>query len=395
MTGAITDSDLRGLNAKIAASYDRMPYEPPAISAIDPERVFGLAALHGDVTAGPDFDVLDLGCGTGSQLERVASQTTGRVVGTDLSRSACDQAAARTAKFGARCSVACADFLDLEAASLGQFDLIYHIGVLYVTPPEVQRRILALIAACLKPNGVAVISHYFGGTALIMCGLHQMLKAVVDPNGTPEARVKTARARLQDVAGIIARQGNDRTSFLALLEQIQSRPDVIFFHEMLNESFAAISTSELEAGLGARGVHFLNWLMIPAPPGAVAVPRERALAADGLDLTGGGYHYAAFSKSDASKPASVRGTNVHWHSRLKRVPATPGGGAAFRDENFGLTVTPSPVTERALDVLAQGTCDWNSLFAGADKADVLEQELLMLWQHGLLAPLFPFNPPRP
>jgi len=73
MTGDLKQSDLRGLNADIAESYDRMPYDPPAVPAIDPPRVFGLAALHGDVTAKSDFEILDLGCGTGSQLEQVAA----------------------------------------------------------------------------------------------------------------------------------------------------------------------------------------------------------------------------------------------------------------------------------------------------------------------------------
>ncbi len=393
MTGDLKQSDLRGLNADIAESYDRMPYDPPAVPAIDPPRVFGLAALHGDVTAKSDFDILDLGCGTGSQLEQVAGQTTGRVVGIDLSRSACDQAAARVAKYGARCTVTCADFLDLDAASLGQFDLIYHIGVLYVTPPEVQRRILALIAACLKPGGVAVISHYFGSTALIMGGLHQMLKAVIDPSDSPQAKVKAARARLQDMAGMLARQGGDRRALVSLLEQLQARPDVIFFHETLNAHFEALSTSSLEAELGAHGVHFLNWMIMPGPFGAIAAPRERALAADSLDLASGGYHYAAFAKSPASTPVSVRAANVQWHSRLRRLPAKPGAGAVFRDEKLGLTMTPDAVTETTLDLLAQGGCDWPRLSNAAGAASAaLEQELVILWQHGLLVPLYSFKP---
>ncbi len=200
------ESDLRAVNAEIAASYDLAPFDAPPIAGIDPEAVFGMAALYGVAPPKKHFDVLDLGCGTGAQLEHVATSTEGRVVGTDLSRSACDHAATRCAKFGARCRVVCADFLDLDPNQLGQFDLIYNVGVLYVTPPDVQKHILDLIADCLKPGGVAVISYYFGAHALLANGLREMLRLSVDRVAPPAAQVQLAKSRIQDIArGLISR----------------------------------------------------------------------------------------------------------------------------------------------------------------------------------------------
>jgi SAM-dependent methyltransferase len=394
MPSETASADLRGLNARIAQSYDHVPYDAAAIAAIDPERVFGLAALYGEVAPGPDIDVLDLGCGAGAQLERLAGLTTGRVIGTDLSQSGCARAAERTARFGERCRVIRADFLDLDADALGRFDLIYHVGVLYVTPPEVQQRILALIAACLKPGGVAVISHYFGASTLIMAGLRDVIGGAVDRSAAPAAQTRSARACMQGVGDNIARMGSDQRGLLGLLQQILARDDATFYHEMLSPSFAAISTSSLEAVLGAKGVHFLNRLMPPGPFGFAPAPRERALLADSFDLTGGGYHYAAFRKHDSSRPPALRADHVLWHSRLRRVPGADGK-AAFKDPQFGASAAPHPATAAALDILARGPCDWRTLSARGDAPAILEQEFVMLWQHGLVAPLFPMKGETP
>ncbi len=167
-TSASSSSELRAVNARIATAYDVMPFDSEAIPGIDPVRVLGVGALYGAAPAGDSFDILDLGCGTGVQMARLGGLTKGRIVGADLSVSACAAARARCAAFGSRVEVICGDLLDLEPARLGQFDLIYNVGVLYVTPPEVQRHVLSLMASCLKPGGVALLSYYAGTAPLLM-----------------------------------------------------------------------------------------------------------------------------------------------------------------------------------------------------------------------------------
>ncbi len=391
------DADLRVLNAKIAVAYDQVPYDPVAIPGIDPDLVLGLAALHGGGPASAAYDVLDLGCGTGGQLARVGALTQGRIVGTDLSQSACALAEKRCAVFSERASVICADFLDLDAARLGTFDLIYHVGVFYVTPPEVQRHLLKLIAGCLKPGGVAVISYYFGPSILLMSGLQHLLRLSADPAAEPLAQVAKARRRIQDIASGLSRQGGDHRAMLAVLQQANARSDSIFFHELLNQNFTAISTASLEAALAPQGVHFLNWTA-PGPLGSITPARERAIAADAFDLAGGGYHYAVFGKCDPLRAADMRAPKVRWRTRLART--APAGPATFRDAELGLSVTANVVVEALLDLLASGPAGWADISAAVtrslaarrvsvrDVADVLEKELGVLWQHGLLAPLW-------
>lgn len=294
---AVDDDILRGLNSIIAGNYDQVPYDEPASPGLDPERIFALAARYGQVRGHRDIDVLDLGCGAGAQLERVAGLTTGRLVGTDLSQSAYVKAVTRTARFGPRCRIHRADFLDLAADELGQFDLIYHVGVLYVTPPAVQRHLLQLIANCLKPGGIALISYYAGTVPLLMAGLHKVLRASADAGESPAEQARTARAHIRVIASTIAGQAGDHRLMAGVLQQVSNTQDNIFFHEMLNQSFGALTTSALELALGFRGVHFLNWMQ-PAPFEEGASPKARAMMADAYSFAGGGYFYGVFQKTE-------------------------------------------------------------------------------------------------
>ncbi len=298
MTSDISDDTvLRGVNALIAENYDRVPYDQPASPGLDPEHVFALAAKYGPVRNHRAADVLDLGCGTGTQLERVGDLTSGRLVGTDLSQAAYIKAVTRTARFASRCKIHHADFIDLDADALGQFDLIYNIGVIYVTPPAVQRHLLDLIARCLKPGGLAVISYYAGTVPLLMAGLHKVLRAGTDLSESPQDQVRTARSHIHVIANTISRQQGDHRLMAGVLQQVHGTPDTIFFHEMLNQSFGTLTTSALEFALGLQGVHFLNWMQ-PAPFEPDASPRARAMMADAYSFAGGGYFYGVFRKDD-------------------------------------------------------------------------------------------------
>jgi trans-aconitate methyltransferase len=391
------ESGLRAANAQIADAYDHVPYDPPASPGLDAERVFGITALYGCTPSRADIDILDLGCGTGAQLARAGAQTSGRVVGTDLSRSACALAEKRCAAFSDRARIVCADIIDLAADDLGTFDLIYHVGVLYITPPEVQQRLLQLIAACLKPGGVAVISYYAGTQSVLHAALQPVLRLSVDADAAPAARVKQARACLQDMAQTLSQQPGDHRTMLGVLQQAQMRDDAVLFHELLNHSFAALATSSLEAALGAQGVHFLNWMM-PGHFSAVPSPRARALKADAEDMAGGGYHYALFGKCTGEKGFDVCADNVLWHTRLMRTGAREKDLTVFRDTAQNVTVNAGAVMASALDALGVAPSRWQTLAAvvsreigkGGDPSPlaILERECLLLWQHGLLTPVW-------
>ena len=394
MMGAMIrkSNGLWAINDKIAQSYDHVPYDPQALPDFDPEWLFGMAALHGVEQRRTEVDVLDLGCGTGSQLERAASMCAGRLVGTDLSQSACERAAERVGVFGDRAEIRCADFLDLDCDDLGQFDLIYHIGVLYVIPEEVRTRVLALIGQCLKPGGVAVISYHTGAIPLLTAGIHRALRACKDESLPVEEQIRAGRARLHEIEGWLSRIGGDHSAMRTALQRIDNSPDVVFFHEMLNERYSALSTAALHAELSDGGVHFLNWVY-PGPFGEIARAADRAIAADAWSFGGGGYHCAVFAKCDGVQPASARSADLLWETHLTRIE-TQSGEATFSDGSDNYLTIVNPVTEAALELLSLEPRRYADLcetleqtFAGQREMgtvdSVLNRNLVALWQQGL------------
>lgn len=284
---------VRALNQSIARAYDEVVFERPARSLVDPEAVFGLSALYGGEPAGRD--VLDLGCGTGIQLDAVGDTMDGRLVGIDISSEAVARARARCARFGDRVAIERADFLDLRAEDLGQFDLIYNLGVIYVVPPDVRARLLDLIPRCLKPGGVAVVSYYAGTWYAIRAGIARLLCAMDDRDAPVADRIAVTRRQIQELMDLVPAHGDQRELVLRILRQLSETADDVLFHEALNPAFDVLDTPALAAGMARHGVQFLGYLRgswgeeLPSP-------RERALAAAKYDFSAGGYRFAVFCR---------------------------------------------------------------------------------------------------
>jgi SAM-dependent methyltransferase len=399
------DVDVRVVNAKIGQNYDTLPYDCRPDPDLDPERVLGLAALYGCAPdAGADIDILDLGCGTGTQIERLGALTGGKLVGADISREACERARQRCSKYGDRVRIICADFLDLDPGDIGSFDLIYNIGVIYVTPPSMRQSILNLIVRCLRPGGVALLSYYTGSFGLLRAGLYRTLRAALDPSLDREAAIRKARERIEHIAGHLPSTGPLRKFMVEMLHYVSSQSDTMLFHEGLNHAFDAMETAGLESMLCGRGVHFLNYLT-PTPFGILPVPRERALAADALDFAVGSYRHAVFGKPvGAPQAVNLRSPLVRWQTRLLRAESkiAYGESATFQDSvTKRIVPVMRPAMQAALDELATGPCTWALMCEGAqrllaerrasfnaDWGPLFERDFAALWQIGALTPLW-------
>jgi SAM-dependent methyltransferase len=404
-TDATEEADLRAAHARIGHLYDTVPYEPQFNPVLDPDCLFGMGALFGCAENTPaDFDVLDVGCGSGSQLERVAGQTAGRVIGADISQDACARATARCAPYGDRVSVLCTDLLDLSPEKIGSFDLIYHVGVLYIMPPAARRRMLELIARCLRPGGVVVISYYAGSIELVRAGLHRTLRSAGDVSQPIPVQIRLARERLGSIAHGLSALDRNRDLLDVVMQETASLDDTTFFHEVLNESFDAMQTTAVADVLREHGVHFLDYTT-QSTCSALTSARERTFAADGFDLAGGGYRYAVFGRlpSDASK-ATARSPVVTWSTQMVRsLPdATFTTMAKFTNPVTGNSFDIfQGVTQAALDELTEGPLSFDEMCAGAAGrfADAgldfpahgeaqIENDLLELWQHRVVTPLW-------
>ena len=365
----------RASNTRLADDYDAMPYAPQAEPMLDLERVFGLAAIHGAAPIA-DPEVLDIGCGVGVQLERVAARTGGRLVGSDISPSACATARDRLAAHCARATILQSDVLDLDPAALGTFDVIYAVGIIYVTPPAVRERIFELIGACLKPGGVAVLSYYSGAMGALRPQLNRMVATAVDRAQPPRAQAAQARGFLRNLAGQFSPQDNGLPAQTARM--IAAYPDdATLFHETLCEQISVLSTGEVEAALAARGLRFMSYLH-PMPYAGLPTSAERARGADLFDFMYGGYRYAAYLKAGTPEAPPSAALAPRWLSGLKR-----SGPADFHDPALGSVRVADARVQAALETLSRGPAGRAELNADA----ALDAELHKLWQAGWLTPL--------
>lgn len=393
----MTDPNVRAVNAAIADNYDAFVYDPQSNPLIDVARVCGVASIFG--TVGYPTDVLDLGCGTGAQLAQAASQVRGRIVGTDISPEACRRATERLAPFGERARIICGDLLEIAPEDLGEFDIIYNIGVIYVTPPEVQRRLLEIIGRCLRPQGVAVMSYYAGSVPALRANLHQTLRATCS-GLEPVAAIAHARQQLDDLAKSLEHAPGTDILRHAIADTSR-QPDLIFFHEVLNNTYDPMRTSAIERTLSQHGVNFASYL----PPRETADGQssiQRAVAADVADFGYGQYRHAVFAKYEGAFLAGFATRPDLWDSSLKRLNRGDFEGEqtySVPDTDATATIR-SPAAMAMFDCLIDGPLSWTELTSRVPQAlkqaglnmdkqslEIMEGDLRQMWQHGLAFPL--------
>lgn len=385
-TGIAGDADVRAATARAARSYDLVPYKPRAKGSpgLDPMLLFGIAGVYGEFWLRGDIDVLDLGCGSGGQLLRVGDLTTGRLVGVDISSVACQEAVKQCAPLGGRCAIHCKDLFDLDTGSLGQFDLIYVLGVYFVVPPAVQQRLIAVASACLKPGGVLVISYYAGEVWRQYDVMRRAVQAAVDRAAPHGEQVRAARARIHDLAA-----AGTGTLLSRMAGHTLGGDETAFFHEMMGEFHSPAKTVDLEMILAPAGIHFLNWL--EPGPFTAADPMGRASAADRASQ--GGYFYGVFGKYDPAKSGDWNG--LSWITNMRRAGVSGYGVAVFQDASSGKRLeVANSTTAAALDLLARGPCRWEDMLkamaampAGLAYLASVKRDFVSFWHAGALTPL--------
>jgi SAM-dependent methyltransferase len=356
--------DVRQVNAKIASAYDAVPYDTMADEGLDPARVLGLGAVYG---ARAHFgDVLDIGCGTGGQLRRAGDSMTGRLVGLDISADACRRARTALAVLGGRAEIREGDLLDVTPGALGHFDLVYCVGTLFVVPPEVRRHILALIAGSLKPGGVAVLGYYAGALDALRANIHRTLRAAVGDEPDPVTALARARAHLEQLlAGLPPPESPQRGLLEAAIRETRKLPDVIFYHEVLNQAFDALQTSELARVLAEKGIGFASYLA-PVPFAGLTTARERAVAADMLDYCWGSYRHAVFVQG-AGAP-DLKRSQLLWTTSLITAVRDLTHPVPFRAPDGQTIAFRDPATAAMLIALSEQPLSFGDALAQARRA---------------------------
>ncbi len=383
MTGE--DSEARAMTARAAAGYDLVPYNPNGTGSpgLDIHNLFSVASVFGDFPPRRNLAVLDLGCGGGGQILRAAEATSGPILGIDISKTACDEARKRCAHLGSRCTIRQADLLDLDPATLGSFDVIYMVGLYYVVPPAAQARLIEILARCLAPGGVAMISYYSPDVWRSIDALRRSIQGAIDRTAPPRARIDAARRHTAE----LARAGHSGVSE-RILHHALTCDEPTFFHEMLGELLAPVTALELEHRLGPAGIHFRSG-MVPGPYVDLTGPAARAAAADQMP---GGYHYAVFGRAADNRDWC----HLAWQTRLRRAGATAFGIAVFVDPASGQALeVASTATAGLLDALATGPMAWRDLEAALAKSPSgtaslasVKKDFLSFWLRGVAGPMW-------
>ena len=133
------------------AEYDRMA-DAYRHGTADHNVSQNIAALLDAIEGTPPFAILDLGCGPGRDL-RAFTALGHEVTGLDGAAELVALARAET-----DCAVLLQDFLDLDLPS-AHFDGIFANASLFHVPSSQIARVLADLAAALKPGGVLFCSN--------------------------------------------------------------------------------------------------------------------------------------------------------------------------------------------------------------------------------------------
>lgn len=243
----------------LRARYEALPYPPLVHPWSHPRRTGVIARLLGfEAAAVATCRVLELGCGTGTNLVSIAADHPElEAVGVDLSPRQIDEGRALCQALGlGNVELVVGDALDLPAER-GEFDYIICHGVLSWVPPEVQRRFLALIGRHLAPRGVAYLSYNtlpgwrFGQLTrdLFLRGTSADLE--------PGARVRAGRELLAAYLAVMDPKSPIGAALAVEAKLLERTPDEVVWHDIFAPEQHPLWVEDLVAGARACGLDYL------------------------------------------------------------------------------------------------------------------------------------------
>ena len=362
---------LRRRAVEEASSYDAVPYASHAIGNTHPDSLATMGILHG--MRPPEVEncrVLELGCAEAGNL--IAMATTlprARFTGIDASHKQIEKgrelaAAAEVANVDLR-AIGILEFPDGE-----EFDYIVCHGVYSWVAPDVQDRILEILARRLSPQGIAYLSYNtYPGCHLKDLEREMMLFHVRNIED-PAERIRQARALL-GFLGEFARDSRDvyRILIERFVRDAEEEPDWYFFHEYLEEHNTPLYFHELvrraeEKGLQyLSGAEFIAWehYLPPAPRETLGRLGNRIVREQYLDFLGNRmFRRSLFCRSDAAvtnepRPDRVGGLSAEGRVRPARPDADVGSEDVEEFVSYGEArfSTDRPLVKAALAVLAE------------------------------------------
>ncbi|HEY0467664.1 MAG TPA: class I SAM-dependent methyltransferase [Polyangiaceae bacterium] len=313
-------------------AYDQVAYPSPILDDVTPERLRASAMLHGFQVVDPrTASLLEIGCGDGiNVLAFAAIAPQAKAVGFDLSQDAIDKGRALLARTGlGNVDLHVGDILSYPRAG-EKFDYITCHGVFSWVPKIVRDAILELIAARLKPGGIAYLSYDCLPAAAAKAAINRFLRSQVRPGvGLQQALEDATRAI--DLLGRNQRRGSAlREQLKSLSESLPSFHPGYFYHDWLAPHYYPVELPALLQTLADKGL-------------------ANAGSANNYDLD--------FSELDEAAQKVIEACGSDHGQRLAALGALHGSHMFQRDLIMQRAAPPLPVENalRALSYAFSGT----------------------------------------
>lgn len=238
-------------------AYDEVAYPTPIVPEMYPGRIRAAGLLMGfDFPSASSADVLEIGCGDGFNLLGIAASSPGgHHVGFDLSASAIARGRSVLQASGLTNVELVEGDITGWSRPLQKFDYILCHGVHTWVPQVVQDALLALVAAQLKPGGIAYVSHDVLPAASVKKEIKDFLRRALPPDLPSTQAIAAAKALLLDLAAAQLPQSRLKPQLDILRRELAAFEDGYFFHDWLSAAYHPISMIALS---GAAGLHGLT-----------------------------------------------------------------------------------------------------------------------------------------
>jgi methyltransferase-like protein len=238
--------------------YDEVLYPNSPFAQTHPDRLATLAILFGmDPAPLPRCRVLEVGCGNGENLIPMAFQyPAAEFLGIDAAGMAIHDGHREIATLGLpNLRLEHRDIMD-AGPELGTFDYVIAHGFYSWVPEPVRDKMLAIVQACLAPQGVAFVSY----NALPGGRLRQMFREMMlfHVGGARELgpRIQGAREIVQWFMAYQAGLG-EAGLLPSQAESIMERPPACVYHDELGEIYHPVYFQEFLAHAARFGLQFL------------------------------------------------------------------------------------------------------------------------------------------
>lgn len=275
----------------IGESYDAIPYDSLPLRPTHPSNLAVIAHFAGlEPPPGDECRVLELGCASGGNLIPMAINfPNGTFVGIDLSAAQVADGLRTLRELDLpNVSLQTASIMDV-GPELGTFDYVICHGVYSWVPPEVQEKILAVLASNLAPHGLGYVSYNTYPGWHLRGMVRDMLRYHVRGFDAPRQCIEQARAFLT----FLVASARDRDSAFAKYlgeeaDMLRDTADSYLFHEHLEADNRPCYFHEIVDRARARGLEYLAEAMPSAiKPGEFSEEVEetvRSLAGDVVEF---------------------------------------------------------------------------------------------------------------